>query len=189
MVSCLMITQAKRQGIAERAVAAYEAQSYKDRELIIVTLDDVSFLKKPFYKAKAGTMLGQMRNIAVEVAKGDLVCLWDDDDIHHPNRLTRQIAVLESVPQANACVLERVLLHWPSRGLAVVSESRLWESTLLAKKKKLKRFPPTAKNELNFTDLVMVQACEPWLYTYMVHGENTNDVSHFQQWFDRAVSR
>lgn len=187
MVSCIMITQAARQQMAERAVAAYEAQSYVDRELVIVSLDDVAFLKKPFYMAKAGTVLGQMRNIALAVAKGDVVCLWDDDDVHHPDRIKRQVAVLESAPQADACVLERVLLHSPTRGLAAVSEPRQWEPTLLAKKSKLRRFPPTSRNEFDFKGLSMVQVCEPWLYTYVVHGANTNDASHFQHWFDRAV--
>jgi hypothetical protein len=182
-----MVTQGKRQALAERAIAAFDAQSYKDKELIIVTLDDVSPLKRPFYKAKPGTVLGQMRNIAVDVAKGDLVCLWDDDDVHHPDRIKRQVEVLESAPQADACVLERILLHWPGRELAIISECRQWEPTLLAKKSKMKRFAPVPRSEINLSGLAMVQLCEPWLYTYVVHGANTNDVSHFQHWFDRAA--
>jgi glycosyltransferase involved in cell wall biosynthesis len=183
-----MVTQGKRQTLAERAIAAFDAQSYQDRELIIVTLDDVSFLKKPFYKAKAGSVLGQMRNIAVDVAKGDLVCMWDDDDVHHPDRLKRQIEVLGTAPQADGCVLERVLLHWPAKELAAVSEGRQWEPTLLAKRSKMvRRFAPVSRNETNLDGLSLVQLCEPWLYTYTVHGANTNDASHFQQWFDRAT--
>jgi glycosyltransferase involved in cell wall biosynthesis len=193
MISCLMITQANRHALAERAIAAFDAQSYKDRELIIVTLDDVSALKRPFYKAKVGTTLNQMRGIGLGVAKGDLVCLWDDDDVHHPDRLKRQVEVLATVPQADACLLERVLLHWPERGLAVVSEPRQWEPTLLAKRLSLLakpgRFPPTPRNEVDLGGMSVVQLCEPWLYTYFVHGANTNDASHFQHWFDRAVSR
>ncbi len=182
-----MVTQAKRQALAERAVAAFEAQTYADRELIVVTVDDVSFLKKPFYKAKVGTVLGQLRNIGAQVAKGDLLCMWDDDDVHHPDRLRRQVATLESAPHADACVLERVLLHWPERGLAAVSEPRQWEPTLLVKKGKLGKFPESARNDYPMTGISVVQACEPWLYTYVVHGANSNDSSHFQHWFDRAV--
>lgn len=36
--------------------------------------------------------LGELRNISLEHATGDLLCQWDDDDFYHPDRLLLQSA-------------------------------------------------------------------------------------------------
>ena len=108
MISCLTITL-NRLVLLKEAVRCYCRQTYPNRELIIVTdgtpqyrqaIDDyIGWLGRadiyPVYMAESGQPLGVLRNIALDVAKGTIVCQWDDDDLNHPERLERQFDAYE----------------------------------------------------------------------------------------------
>jgi hypothetical protein len=53
--------------------------------------------------------LGELRTFSVLEAKGLLLCLWDDDDIFHTDRLTEQYDYLNERGLA-ANILSEVLL-------------------------------------------------------------------------------
>lgn len=56
------------------------------------------------------TVIGGLRNIALEEATGDLIVpQWDDDDWSHPERIARQVGVLEQ--GYDACTLAGTLMH------------------------------------------------------------------------------
>lgn len=104
MVSCLMVTN-NRLALAKRAIRCYAAQTYPNRELVIVTdgeprirrglerfiaelkLEDVRFI----YLERANLTLGQLRNAAIDAAAGEVLCQWDDDDCYHPDRIRVQV--------------------------------------------------------------------------------------------------
>ncbi len=79
----------------EEALESFIRQDYKgEKELIIVN----DFEKQIFhfnhpevkifnFKRKIKT-LGMKRNIATEIASGEYILPWDDDDIHLPNRIS-----------------------------------------------------------------------------------------------------
>ncbi|HEU4888595.1 MAG TPA: glycosyltransferase [Thermoanaerobaculia bacterium] len=101
-ISCLMVTL-DRLSLAKRAIQSYAAQSWQNRELVIVTdgaprfrdaleryvstegIDGVRFVY-----TEAGQPLGALRNLSLTEARGDVVCQWDDDDCSHPDRLRVQ---------------------------------------------------------------------------------------------------
>lgn len=97
LVSCIMPTGA-RPDFARHAIASLQAQNYEHWELVIV--DDGPGLAPPpdprirHVRVPPGLTIGAKRNRAVEVARGEFVVHWDDDDWYAPQRLRRQLEPL-----------------------------------------------------------------------------------------------
>jgi hypothetical protein len=116
-VSCLMVTL-DRLSLAKRSIRSFAAQSYEDRELLIVTDGSEVFRRalerhvaalglecvRFFYPEGDGLTLGRLRNISMEEARGELICQWDDDDYSHPDRLAVQVGHMLG-ERAAACFL------------------------------------------------------------------------------------
>ncbi len=114
-VSALMVTQPGRVDSVRDAMVCFAAQSYEDRELVVVH-DGGSDLNSQLVALAAhfhfdaqiheteSAPLGALRNTAVGIARGALVCQWDDDDLYHPARIAAQVAQLEA-SDAAACFM------------------------------------------------------------------------------------
>lgn len=194
LVSCLTVTK-HRLDMLPRAVACFQRQSYPERELIVVddaddgTMELVASLRDErirFVRPQGAELrLGELRNIALAHARGDYVAQWDDDDWHHPDRLSAQLATLEE-EKADICLLERWTLAWPEKSLFFRSKRRPWEGTIAARKEKLPAYEAVTHGE----DSIVVEECRrrggkvclldrPDLYVYVVHGRNTYPAEHF----------
>lgn len=104
LVSCVLVIQdACRLGLAGRAVEFFLEQDYARRRLVIINgisrradLDTrVCRTAHPLVVeclAPPGLSLGGLRNRGLDVADGDWVAQWDDDDYSHPHRLSYQMA-------------------------------------------------------------------------------------------------
>lgn len=130
LVSCLMVTlpSARRVAYAKQSIAAYMAQTYHCKELVIVqdegdpaakadlqshvaglARDDIRLVE-----AAPGLSLGALRNLSRTQATGTFLCQWDDDDLHHPERVEQQLAALQA-SNMMAVGLEQVLQFFPMR--------------------------------------------------------------------------
>lgn len=204
MVSCLMVTQ-DRPDLAARAIQCFLAQSYPNRELIVIDdgtsdqlqqgieaicIPSIKFHRLPRSKLN----LGELRNFAVEKSAGRFVCQWDDDDLCDPDRLTVQMAAITALA-ADACFLWREQLWWPRRRILAVSIRRIWEGTMICAKNNLPPYPPLRRGEDTplayhlWRTARVVMLDEPRLYTYVCHGANTFGDSHFAQHFEAASQR
>lgn len=100
LISCIMPTRNRRAFVAQ-AVKFFQAQDYPNKEL--VTLEDGEACN---WDVMAGTnyhhlgashhTIGYKRNFAIlgRIARGDILCHWDDDDYYGPRRLSTQVAPL-----------------------------------------------------------------------------------------------
>jgi hypothetical protein len=204
LVSCLMVTQASERRLAygRRAIAAYCAQTHPRRELVIVldqgpaeiraaltahvaglSRDDIRFVE-----ADAELPLGGLRNLSRASARGQVHCQWDDDDLHHPERVARQLAALVQ-SGAEAVCLEQVMQFFPAnRALYCTNwratEARVFPGSLMCLADSPARYPETgpAARIGEDTDLcVQLQRRDglralgeaPHLYVYVSHGANT----------------
>jgi glycosyltransferase involved in cell wall biosynthesis len=193
-VSCLTVTK-HRLDLLPRAVTCFQRQSYPDRELIVVndaddgTKEYVASLRDERIRylrpERDDLRLGELRNVALVHARGTYVAQWDDDDWHHPDRLTAQLMMLEQ-EEADVCLLRRWTLAWPDRNLFLRSKRRPWEGTMVARREKLPAYEAVTHGE----DSVLVEECrkrkqkvclldQPDLYLYVVHGRNTYPLDHF----------
>lgn len=86
-VSCLTATYGRYSVLCE-AVTCFVEQDYPDKELIILNnhpvplkcdLPQVTIFNEPEYET-----LGDCRNRLLELANGDFVRTWDDDDLYMP---------------------------------------------------------------------------------------------------------
>ncbi|MGB3674141.1 MAG: glycosyltransferase [Candidatus Nanopelagicales bacterium] len=202
MLSALMVT-GSRPRQAKVAIACFQRQTYPNTELVIV--DDgrsdelaefVSCLRDDRIRMvrlpTSDATLGELRNVSVDHARGELLCQWDDDDFSDPDRLLWQVSALLDTDVA-ACFLERWLVLWTSQPRLAISTRRLWEGSMVARREAIGRYPSLRRGEdsavvqgiLALGPVVLLDA--PELYVYVVHGENTFDSKHFDAHWDAAT--
>ena len=97
LVSCLSATFGRGgtpgQLLLEEAIESFLRQTYKDRELLIVNDDPTQHLTAAAERVHVFNMprrfhtLGEKLNFLAAMARGAVMCLWDDDDISLPWRL------------------------------------------------------------------------------------------------------
>jgi glycosyltransferase involved in cell wall biosynthesis len=202
LVSCVMVTRGNPE-LVKKSIGYFVNQSWRNKELVIVT-DRVSKKLKGVLDAElsevtyhlvnvpAGLTLGDYRNISVSNSSGEYICQWDDDDIYHPDRISACMRVLLK-SGSSAVFLSRWTMIWPARNLACVSESRIWEGSMISRRDVVPVYPSLKRTE----DTEMVDMlCRhhqislldyPKLYFYTVTGENTNTDDHFTGLFNRAT--
>jgi hypothetical protein len=211
LVSCLMVTR-DRPRLAARAIECFLAQSYPNRELVVIDGSESEDLQqgieaicyppiKPHRERQAGRSMGELRDLAVDKSSGQYVCVWDDDDLYDPDRLSIQMSAITTLG-ADACFLSRLQLWWPARSFLAFSIRRMWEGTMICARDKMPLYPPLRRGEDTpvayrlWRSQRVVMLDEPRLYTYVFHGANTTGESHFaahcgaatQQWTGDAYA-
>jgi len=103
------------------AIRWFLAQDYPNRELIVIDdgSDPVADLMPPsprvqYHRLGRKLNLGAKRNLACELARGNIICHWDDDDWMAPWRLQYQVRELLH-SQADLCGTDRLLFFDPGR--------------------------------------------------------------------------
>jgi hypothetical protein len=96
-VSCLMPTYNRRR-FAEQAIRLFLRQDYPNRELIIVddgedAVGDLVPRDAPivYRRLERRATIGDKRNLACSLARGEILVQWDDDDWYGPARVSRQV--------------------------------------------------------------------------------------------------
>jgi glycosyltransferase involved in cell wall biosynthesis len=119
LVSCILPT-ADRRAFVGQAIRYFQRQDYDRRELVVLDDGDdavedliprdprIRYVRLPHREP-----LGTKRNRGCELAAGELVCHWDDDDWMAANRLTVQVDALQ-LSGADVCGAAE-LLHYRLR--------------------------------------------------------------------------
>ena len=142
LVSCLMPTYNRRSFIAH-AIAYFQHQTYENRELIILDDGEDSIVDLipadssiRYERLPRKITLGAKLNLACEMARGDIIAHFDDDDWYAAWRLTYQVEALTR-SHADLCGINQ-LLYYDLR------DGRGYEY----------RYPPDRKTWLIGSDLV-----------------------------------
>jgi len=205
-----MVTR-DRLALAKRAVMCFAAQTHQNRELVVLSdgeprvrhalerfaaalrLENVRFVQEQ----RPDLTLGALRNAAMNVAIGDIVCQWDDDDCYHPDRIRLQLdSMLRE--SGRACFLTDHL-HYLEDANAVLwidwtlsergRREQLVPGTLMMFKDDRFRYPEVGPYSRSgedsallhdLYDAVAVAAAKDLghLYLYTFHGRNTFDKGH-----------
>lgn len=198
LISCLCVTRGKPV-LLQRALNCFMAQTYENKELIIVYEDDDVLtanwllkindenVKKVKVKKTAKINLGELRNIAIKNATGQFVCQWDDDDWYHIGRLEYQFEVIKSTGTIGSIMTKWIVFDTTTQK-AYLSNQRLWEGSILCKKSVItekmyenqKMGEDTAViNYLFSSKKIAIIDNAPNLYIYVYHGMNTWDYDHW----------
>ena len=211
LISCLMVTR-DRIALAKRAIDYFARQSYPAKELVVVTDDGPAYRNAlqrhvrdrglgdtvRFHQVAGGAQcLGQLRNVSLDQARGEIVCQWDDDDCYHPDRLALQAEHMLR-KDARACLLtdhlqyldeERALtwIDWTLGGRT--DRDQLLPGTAMLFKDSGCRYPESGDYCRQGEDsLFLGQLCDTvpvapligmgHLYLYTYHGQNTFSKEH-----------
>ena len=142
-----------------------------------------------------------MRNLALDAAKGELVCQWDDDDYSHPERLETQASHLFR-QNADACFLTEHLQYldhqrtafwvdWTDGGRHSGLPS-WFPGTLMMRRSVGIRYPESGPFARTGEDTMLMQELaanvpvvglggNAHLYVYQYHGRNAFSKEHHQQ--------
>jgi glycosyltransferase involved in cell wall biosynthesis len=97
LVSCILPT-ANRERFLASAVRLFDAQSFKDCELVILDEQEAApstYGRVRWYSEPSTRSLGEKHNRLVELAKGDIILHWADDDWYAPWRIAYQVGLME----------------------------------------------------------------------------------------------
>ncbi len=206
LISCICITK-NSTILLHRAVQCFLAQSYPNKELLLVFESDNEATALHCRSAKypssvrvlmtiPGEPLGSLRNYAINQSNGKLFCQWDDDDWYHVKRLELQFNAIEA-SHTKACVINRWVLFDSVRGNAFISGRRLWEGSLLCYKEMMSQvqYPSLRQGEdtafvyfLAANKLLYIMENVPYLYIYTFHGNNTFGAAHFSELFEDGLT-
>lgn len=201
LVSCLMVT-ADRLELARRSVTCFINQHHANRELVVV--DDGTVDYRPMLRAAEAfapvthvklpstnrRSLGELRNIALDSARGTWCIQWDDDEWYHPDRIGRQLAAaLASGTGASA--LRWTLMQVPTVGgfLRFRASTGIATPGTILFRRGTERYPALARNEDGIFlrevrrrhGLSILGRESSHLFVRVFHGANTWDEHHFRR--------
>jgi hypothetical protein len=201
------------------AIACFRQQTYPRIELVIVSYAMDPDAPHPV-RALVNSMgvegvriiivedkptLGALRNLSMRASNGAFLCQWDDDDLHHPQRVADQVASLTNAG-AKGVLLQDVLQYFPMTKQLWwtnwhATEARGHPGTLLCTTDAGISYPELGDDALRGEDLAVTRQLiaanalttlrdKPHLYVYVSHGQNTYEMEHHHMLSNRlSVSR
>jgi glycosyltransferase involved in cell wall biosynthesis len=216
LVSCLMVTKprARRYSYFLKSIDAYLNQTFPMTELIVLlgggepeaeraagehiarlNRRDIRIVRQP-----GPLTLGAVRNLSEAEAQGEFLCQWDDDDLHHPNRVRRQLETLCKA-EAGACYLQETLqflagpreLYWTNW---LMTSGGAHPGTMMRRRGFAARYREGGKeaalgedtellSDLRQETMVAPLSGEPHLFVYVTHGDNAWPVEHHRMLIER----
>ena len=198
-VSCVMVT-ADRPTLVKRAILCYLKQTYPNKELIVLDnghesvealLSEVPTSELVYKKIERtpDLILGDIRNTALHMAKGDFIIpQWDDDDWYHPERIRIQVDTL--LRGYDACALLGTLMHVDNEPYFTSPYIGLLPKgvppTIMHRRDDTILYPSLPRtedtvyvNEWRNKSYYLLPASYSYLYIRSFHGANTWEVDHF----------
>jgi uncharacterized protein len=213
LISCLLVTR-QRLEMAKRAIDLYAAQDYQPRELVIVSDGREEFEAldeharrvcrtevKSTWVERGSLTLGALRNLSMDLATGDVICQWDDDDLSHPSRLSTQYAQMHREGASASFLTDHLLWEIPTRSLywcdwarprGIALGAATLPCTVMCERSAAPRYPEAGPMARRSEDALFMRSLFKrgsvakvsgygWLYVYVVHGGNTWDDSHYRR--------
>ena len=218
LITCVCVTK-NRFNLLKRAISSYINQTYPNKKLVIVSQSDsnnnlliskyIKLLDRSdilFLEAPEMLTLGAMRNVSVELATGEVVCQWDDDDMYHPERLSTQYKALKSDSRNVASLYTEFLkyfnnsseLYWCDWSKESEYSHRFLCGSIMFYKSLFHMwetfYPERGSQSGREEDLHVLEkiinkgsiapVSEGHQYIYFYHGSNTYDLEHHKLTLD-----
>lgn len=209
MISSIMVTRGRPQR-ALRSVDMFLKQILPEESELLVIADirsdgwkeveqKVSGVSKiRFFAPPPVETYVELRNFGMDEARGEVLCMWDDDDFYHPKRLSVQFSKMVS-SGSKACFFGDYI-HYNEQTKKLRWVRYPWgglPGTLMCLKSAKPRYPThigleSGRDSSMQVDLMSRIPCiaipDGYLYVYVYHGGNVWDSLHHQQLAARLVS-
>lgn len=178
-----------------QAIQCFLNQTYSNRELLLVTEQQSLELQEDLYNqapkairmisVPGATSVGELRNAGLDAAKGQLAIQWDDDDWHHPERMSIQVNVWLNMRLP--VFFQRQLAYSFVTNTACVREfpDTFIHGTVLHENLTSVRYSHTSMGEdsafIKQFDAHAVVDNDPCLYLRFSHGRNSWDDRHIMR--------
>lgn len=147
LISCICITD-NRPSQLLRSIILFDAQSYPNRELVISYKTGDQATKQLIEKVKSSSTirivtierhqalsLGMAKNEAISKCHGEYICIWDDYNWFHTNRLMHQYNTLQIKAKfCQSSLLKVIIVYNAINHKACLSTPYDWAESLLCKK-------------------------------------------------------
>ena len=223
-VCCLMVTLPlpERLAFTKRSIDDFCRQTLANKSMILVLSGGIESVHHAIhdyveslghnniriYTQPPDWNLGQLRNFTLETATSDVLCHWDDDDLYHPERLERQLALLLE-GDFEAVYLQEVMQYFPASNMLYWTNWRATEAaahpaTLMVRRDtaiESIKYPTEGGTARLGEDSVAARALiargrvgylpsMPHLYVYVSHGANSWHDSHHRMLAEKlAISQ
>lgn len=193
MISAIMVTQ-NSMGLVEQSVRCFQSQTYPNKELVILHQagsphkdrllgfgrdTSIRLIECP---AMPKNKLDLLRNQALGKVSGRYIVQWNEDAWHHPEHMTRMLAVLYEHEYLASVLGNWFAINRSSQKLEL-STSRLPEGSILFDRSWLENADRTEREGGRDSPFMhcgqsnMKQATMPYLYLYRGHGEDTRSAA------------
>lgn len=183
-----------RAPLARVAISSFAAQDYGNRVLVVVKSGDhpldlsaIPEAHRIVLRPWGSLPLGELRNRGLDaIPTGALWTYWDDDDWHHPKRLSAQRKVLDVMGVSASLLTGHMTYSLPHDIAYTHRQPNGFPPTLLSRRHSTLRFPPWKAH----SDSAYVHAFKqtrswyPWrnppeLMLHLFHGANVHGARHF----------
>ena len=220
-ISCLMVTTGRTEMI-RRSTECFLKQTYPHKELIVLSqgnnivndkianyFESLNRKNIQFIRAPECLSLGAMRNLSIELSTGTVLAQWDDDDFHHPLRLTTQYSALNQQGVVASLYMEHLKffettgeIYWIDWSLEIGEDRRYLPGTAMFPKSVFYRFdnllyPESGRQSSREEDWNVLQKfCSlgkiapvraGYQYIYTFHGNNTYWLEHHKYVLKKRV--
>ncbi|WGQ08886.1 glycosyltransferase [Pedobacter gandavensis] len=208
LISCICVTD-NRPELLQKAINCFKSQNYLNKELVIsypkndhlskkvISNEQNTTLKIMSIEREEDCSLGEARNQAIKKSNGEYVCTWDDDDWHHPSRISYQYNSIENKGEGyQASILTRILLYDEIKNETYYSFNYTWEGTILCRKVILLQNQYRHSNQgedshvigfLRSKKQLLLLDQAPFLYIYIHHGKNTWNYDRFKFFMSNSL--
>lgn len=175
-----------RIALAKAAARCFLEQTHREKELIIVNDGDTALgfsnptIRELMIPSSPKISLGELRNIGLNTAQGELVMQWDDDDWHHPQRMEVQLSRWE--PGAAVLLQNQIRCNLADgRGIRFTTGMGI-HGTILHQRSENVWYPAWRRREdtwflMHFRYRIVLET-SPSAYVRFWHGTNTWNARH-----------
>ena len=184
LVSCIVPTTKERNMFWPMLFRCFQAQSWTNKELILVSEDPIDSELPPgtrIVRVAPGTSIGSKLNIGVENSSGDYISRLDDDDWYHRDHLSVSITPLLQLTPSISMATSYMILFLKSWELHYLPRTSCAGGTICFDRSawNLKRFEDlNASEDWNFIcnrSFPILRPLNQYLATYVIvrHEHNT----------------
>jgi glycosyltransferase involved in cell wall biosynthesis len=187
LVSALCCTYGRPEILGE-AIQCFLDQDYDNKELIIVndqegvtlSIDDCPENVHIFNSPMRFECLGEKRNYSKDIANGDFMCIWDDDDLYTPWRISESVELMRVYNSKDLIKPRKALMSTNNKDYKVVSNLFHSQATFSRKYMEDNDYPEISVGEdSKFETGANAEYCniEPLFWYVYRWGQNVHHLS------------